>query len=163
MLLHYNGSTRPVHIQVLFISWYHSVYSPNGRFLVQETFHKTLPRFVLILISLQRWQHRAFKETKHFVSPHLIGPQLHQLGKRCVDWSISCDLLGADICGELPELSETNAEEYRGTSPLCSGEYTQYGSSYYYNNFLTGRLFLLFNLNGSDKDMFYKSTCAYRN
>ena len=34
-----------------------------------------LPRFVLILISLQRWQHRARKETKHFVSPHLIGPQ----------------------------------------------------------------------------------------
>ena len=53
-------------------------YTPNGRFLVQETFPKTLPRFVLILISLQRLQHRACKETKHFVSPHLIGPQLHQ-------------------------------------------------------------------------------------
>ena len=50
-------------------------YSPNGRFLVQETFVKTLPRFVLILISLQRWQHRVRNETKHFVSPHLIGPQ----------------------------------------------------------------------------------------
>ena len=49
-------------------------YSPNGRFLVQETFPKTLPRFVLILISLQRWQHRVRNETKHFVSPHLIGP-----------------------------------------------------------------------------------------
>ena len=55
-----------------------NVYSPNGRFLVQETFPKTLPRFVLILISLQRWQHKACNETKHFVSPHLIGPQLHQ-------------------------------------------------------------------------------------
>ena len=54
------------------------VYSPNGRFLVQETYPKTLPRFVLILISLQRWQHRARNETKHFVSLHLIGPQLHQ-------------------------------------------------------------------------------------
>ena len=53
-------------------------YSPNGRFLVKETFPKTLPRFVLILISLQRWQHRVRKETKHFVSPHLIGLQLHQ-------------------------------------------------------------------------------------
>ena len=51
------------------------LYSPNGRFLVQETFPKTLPRFVLILISLQRWQHRKRNETKHFVSPHLIGPQ----------------------------------------------------------------------------------------
>ena len=50
-------------------------YSPNGRFLVQETFPKTLPRFVLILISLQRWQHRVRNETKQFVSPHLIGPQ----------------------------------------------------------------------------------------
>ena len=46
--------------------------------LGEETFPKTLPRFVLILISLQRWQHRARKETKHFVSPHLIGTQLHQ-------------------------------------------------------------------------------------
>ena len=54
------------------------VYSPNGRFLVQETFPKTLPRYVLILISLQGWQHRARNENKHFVSPHLIGPQLHQ-------------------------------------------------------------------------------------
>ena len=36
-----------------------NTYSPNDRFLVQETFPKTLPRFVLILISLQRWQHRA--------------------------------------------------------------------------------------------------------
>ena len=26
------------------------------------------------------------------------------------DWSISCGVLGADICGELPELSETDAE-----------------------------------------------------
>ena len=34
-----------------------------------------LPRFVLILISLQRWQHRVRNPTKHFVSPHLIGPQ----------------------------------------------------------------------------------------
>ena len=50
-------------------------YSPNGRFLVQETFPKTLPQFVLILISLQRWQHRVRNKTKHFVSPHLIGPQ----------------------------------------------------------------------------------------
>ena len=50
-------------------------YSPNGRFLVQETFPKTLPRFVLILISLQRWQHRVCNETKHFVSLHMIGPQ----------------------------------------------------------------------------------------
>ena len=40
-------------------------YSLKGRFLVQETFPKTLPLFVLILISLRRWQHRARKETKH--------------------------------------------------------------------------------------------------
>ena len=30
--------------------------------------------FVLILISLQRWQHGAHNETKHCVSQHLIGP-----------------------------------------------------------------------------------------
>ena len=53
-------------------------YSPNSRSFVQETFPKTLPQFVLILISLTRWQHIAHNETKHFVSPHLIGPQLHQ-------------------------------------------------------------------------------------
>ena len=58
------------------------MYSPNSRFLVQETFPKTLPRFVIILISLQRWQHRACNETKHFVSPHLIGPQLHSMTRR---------------------------------------------------------------------------------
>ena len=62
------------------------------------------------------------KETKHFVSPHLIGPQLHQLKKRCVDWSISRDLLGADICGELPELSETNAERSTGVPLLSAAE-----------------------------------------
>ena len=56
----------------------HNMYSPNGRFLVQVTFPKTLPWFVLILISLERWQHRARNKTKHFVSPHLIGPQLHK-------------------------------------------------------------------------------------
>ena len=50
-------------------------YFPNGRFLVQKTFPKTLPRFVLILISLQRWQHRVRNEPKHLVSPHLIGRQ----------------------------------------------------------------------------------------
>ena len=32
------------------------VYSPIGRFLVQETFPKTLPRFVLILTERQRNQ-----------------------------------------------------------------------------------------------------------
>ena len=37
-------------------------YSPNGRFLVQETFPKTLPRFVLILIyrSTERQRNQAF-------------------------------------------------------------------------------------------------------
>ena len=56
---------------------YYLDYSPNGRFLVQETSPKA--PVCRILISLQRWQHRARKEAKHFVSPHLIGPQLHQL------------------------------------------------------------------------------------
>ena len=75
-----------------------------------------------ILISLQRWQHTVCKETKHFVSPHLIGLQLQQLEKRCVDWSILRDLLGADICGELPELSETNAERNTGLPLLSAAE-----------------------------------------
>ena len=40
-------------------------------------------------ISLQRWQHRARKETKHFVSPHLIGPELKSQKKGgCADGSI---------------------------------------------------------------------------
>ena len=60
---------------VKYLEWLDQFYSPNGRFLVQETFPKTLPRFVLILISLQRWQHRVRNETQHFVSPHLICPQ----------------------------------------------------------------------------------------
>ena len=41
---------------------YGTIYSPNGRFLVQETFPKTLPRFVLILIyrSTERQRNQAF-------------------------------------------------------------------------------------------------------
>ena len=41
---------------------HHQKYSPNGRFLVQETFPKTLPRFVLILIyrSTERQRNQAF-------------------------------------------------------------------------------------------------------
>ena len=35
------------------------------------------------------------------------------------DWSISRDLLGAAICGELPKLSETDAERSTGV-PLVS-------------------------------------------
>ena len=62
-------------LKLLFFHNFHTLnYSPNGRFLVQETFPKTLPRFVLILI-YQRWQHRLRIETKNFVSPHLIGLQ----------------------------------------------------------------------------------------
>ena len=40
----------------------HQPYSPNGRFLVQETFPKTLPQFVLILIyrSTERQRNQAF-------------------------------------------------------------------------------------------------------
>ena len=131
-------------------------------------------------------------QTKHFVSPHLIGPQLHQLDlaskikmpcanegnvttdnviktawfvkirilsrtsrdcnskyhtgskgcrdlyphrlsqptwKRCVDWSISRDRLGADICGELPELSETGAERSTGVPLLSAAESSMYDTS----------------------------------
>ena len=38
------------------------------------------------------------------------------------DWSISCDLLGAAICGELPELSETDAERSTGVPLLSAAE-----------------------------------------
>ena len=97
-------------------------YSRNGRFLVQETFPKTAP-FVLILISLQRWQHTVRNELKHFVSPHLIGPQfLANQHESAVDWSISRDLLGAAICGELPKLLETDAERSTGVPLLSAAE-----------------------------------------
>ena len=113
-----------------------SLYSPNGRFLVQETFPKTLPWFVLILISLQRWQHRVPNETKHSVSPHLIGPQLHphdlaskqrwldnhNQHESAVEWSISRGLLGAATCGELSELTETDAERSTGVLLLSAAE-----------------------------------------
>ena len=42
----------------------------------------------------------------------------------CVDWSISRDLLGAAICGELPELSETDAEKSTGVPLLSAAEST---------------------------------------
>ena len=41
-------------------------------------------------------------------------------------WSISYDLLGADICGELPELSETDAERSTGIPLLSAAESTLY-------------------------------------
>ena len=49
----------------------------NLRYLLsqRQILPKTLPRLVLILISLQRWQHRARNETKHFVSLHLVSKQ----------------------------------------------------------------------------------------
>ena len=111
-------------------------YSPNGRFLVQQALPKTLHWFVLILISLQRWQHRARNETKHFVSPRLIGPQLqpHDLAakQRCLDYhnqlesaALIClfhGLLGAATCGELSELSETDAERSTGVLLLSAAE-----------------------------------------
>ena len=84
--------------------------------------------FVLILISLQRWQHRVRNEIKHFVSPHLIGPQFlanqHETNQHesAVDWSISRDLLGTAICGELPKLLETDAERSTGVPLLSAAE-----------------------------------------
>ena len=42
--------------------------------------------------------------------------------KRCVDWSISHDLLGAAICEELPELSETDAERSTKVPLLSAAE-----------------------------------------
>ena len=42
---------------------------------------------------------------------------------------ISCDLLGADICGELPELSETDAERSTGL-PLLSAAESSYNHAY---------------------------------
>ena len=47
--------------------------------------------------------------------------QLESL-KFCVDWSILRDLLGAAICGELPELSETDAERSTGVPLLSAAE-----------------------------------------
>ena len=39
-----------------------------------------------------------------------------------VYWSISHDLLGAAICGELPELSETDVERSTGEPLLSAAE-----------------------------------------
>ena len=58
---------------------------------------------------------------------HVIRHSKHRFSqptlKRCVDWSILRDLLGAAICGEVPELSETDAERSTRVPPLCSREY----------------------------------------
>ena len=43
---------------------------------------------------------------------------------RCIDWSISRDLLSADICGELPKLLETDAERSTGVPLLSAAEST---------------------------------------
>ena len=58
-------------------------------------------------------------------SPYLL-PSVHRLSqptsKCCVDWSISYDLLGGAICGELPELSEIDAERSTGVPLLSAAE-----------------------------------------
>ena len=48
-------------------------------------------------------------------------------------WSISCDLLGAAICGKLPELSETDAERSTGVPLLSTAE-----SNYHVTEKVTG-------------------------
>ena len=58
-------------------------YSPISRFLVQETFPKTLPRFVLILMERQRNQ--AFCVT-------------------AADWSHDHDLMNINLSDELDNL-----------------------------------------------------------
>ena len=61
---------------------------------------------------------QSVQQTKHFVSPHLIGPQFlanqHETNqhKSCNLWRVT------EIIGN------RRREEYRGTSPPCSGEYT---------------------------------------
>ena len=55
---------------------------------------------------------------------------------KSVDWSISRDLLGADICvGELPELSETDAERSTGV-PLLSAAESSFGRVNNFINFM---------------------------
>ena len=58
-------------------------YSPVGRFLVQETFPKTLPRFVLIL--MERQQNQAFCVT-------------------AADWSNDHDLMNINLSDKLDNL-----------------------------------------------------------
>ena len=90
-------------------------YSPNSRFLVQETFPKTLPRFVLILISLQRRQHRVRNETKHFVSPHMIGP-LFLANQHGTNQHESAALIGLFHATSSVLLSVASYRNYRKTT-----------------------------------------------
>ena len=54
-------------------------YVLSQRQILGTTFPKTLPLFVLILIYLQRWQHRAHNGTKHL--PHTMLQKLLDLLK----------------------------------------------------------------------------------
>ena len=64
--------------------------------------------------SVQRNQ--AFRVTASDWSPIITNM------KRCVDWSISRDILGAATFGELPELSETESERSTGVPLLSAAE-----------------------------------------
>ena len=61
----------------------------------------SLPQTMLDLLKLV-----SFRPHQEIAIQSIIQDQKDAM--ICVDWSISRDLLGAAICGELPELSETD-------------------------------------------------------
>ena len=68
-------------------------------------------------------RNQAFCVTASDWSPIPCQPTCKPTNKKsCVDWSISRDLLGAAICGELLKLSETNAERSTGVPLLSAAE-----------------------------------------
>ena len=79
---------------------------------------------LLELESFRKFQEIAIQSTSIIQDQKDLYP--HRLSqptwKRCIDWSISHDLLGADICGELLALSETDAKRSTGVPLLSAAE-----------------------------------------
>ena len=101
-------------------------YSPNGRFLVQETFPKTLPWFVLNLIyrSTEHQRIQAFCVTAADWSTITLHDSASK--QRWFDYHNQHEsgLLGVATCGELPKFSETVAERSTGVPLLSAAEST---------------------------------------
>ena len=89
---------------------------------------QTMLQKLLDLLKLESFhphQEIAIQSIIQDLYPHRLSqPTL----KGCIDWSISRDLLSADICGELLELSETHAERSTGVPLLSAAESMVYST-----------------------------------
>ena len=99
-------------------------YSPNGRFLVQETFPKTLPRFVCRDGSTECATKPSILCHRIWLVPNSLPTNMKPTNIKALRWLAY--FTRPPRCCYLWRVTEIignrRREEYRVTSPLCSGE-----------------------------------------